>query len=612
MPRKQNGWGAPKGLAFKPLKNVTTGKGQGAAGYYPSSRRYGTTVSRSVIEKYDMDSDWVKWRKGYEYYVKAAYDVLQVPNPFVPGEYVRAELSSVLYQGSEYELPVSFYGWEFPTSEGDVNTHYVAKREPDQPALLGQITEVWNNAVNYPKQYANKEIWCKGIPNINARLLLQMQGERLTDGVTEATLKTVLTEDERPAVYTGKTFPSSVVRDDVGLLDATTVVLRIPVGSIDHGTQTAGNTYETSGGLRSFTAKDSAEEILSDTSNLIGKIIYVPDFYVEKPISELDAIVWGDATDYFGAVILDTVSGAKVYCLEPDAEQLPPSMYDIKSLPTVFSSDSGVMTVQGTYIFRKEDYQRFFPDQYLSGESISGEVSDLSYALLPFTIAEAVVVDGLLTLTSVPFASEVKMHPELTESAILIFTENSFTNSEQNGEWVNVYTDVQPWQDEVFTSGNPLEPAITYTCSCPNHSHALLGAPQMTESDGIRKNNRQRKYPLPTVQGISDWDALGSDYYSGKLVSWETPSHRLGFKLCKHSIAARFSEKVKIIEPSSYPSIETRLKFEAELEEEIARFASDFKKSYRRSQISLGEIVFALAQGLNLDQIETAYVMLNA
>ena len=64
MPRKQNGFGKATTLAFKRAKPVHKGKAVGAAGYYPSNRQYGSSVHRSVIEKYDLDSDWIKWRKG--------------------------------------------------------------------------------------------------------------------------------------------------------------------------------------------------------------------------------------------------------------------------------------------------------------------------------------------------------------------------------------------------------------------------------------------------------------------------------------------------------------------------------------------------------------------
>ena len=300
MPRKQNGWGASKSLAFKPMNPVSKAKGYGAAGSYPSDRRYGSTVTRSVIEKYDMDSDWVKWRKGYEYYMQAAWDELVVPNPFLNqgsrlnpvndpfdgAQYITATLDAVLYQGTAYELPTLFYGWEFPTQDADTNTHYVAKRQPKKEADLGTITEVWSDPLAYPEQKANREIWVKGQASVNARLLLQMEGERLWDRETEATLKYVLTEDQKPAVYKGKTFPKDTETDGFNL-QATTVKLRIPVSSIEEGTQIAGKEYTVGQGLKKFKATKNAAGILNNPTSLIGNIIYVPDFYIEKSFDDL-------------------------------------------------------------------------------------------------------------------------------------------------------------------------------------------------------------------------------------------------------------------------------------------------------------------------------------
>ena len=68
MARKQNGFGNAKSFAFKGNGKVDVGKVKGAAGNYPSNRRYGSTVQRTIIERYDLNSNWVKWRKGFEYY----------------------------------------------------------------------------------------------------------------------------------------------------------------------------------------------------------------------------------------------------------------------------------------------------------------------------------------------------------------------------------------------------------------------------------------------------------------------------------------------------------------------------------------------------------------
>ena len=61
MPRKQNGFGNTKSFSVKANEKIDSkiskGKGVGAAGFYPSNRQYGTSVHRSVIEKYNLDSD---------------------------------------------------------------------------------------------------------------------------------------------------------------------------------------------------------------------------------------------------------------------------------------------------------------------------------------------------------------------------------------------------------------------------------------------------------------------------------------------------------------------------------------------------------------------------
>ena len=82
--------------------------------------------------------------------------------------------------------------------------------------------------------------------------------------------------------------------------------------------------------------------------------------------------------------------------------------------------------------------------------------------------------------------------------------------------------------------------------------------------------------------------------------------------MCKHSIAAMFIDKIKVIEPSSYPTVDAREKFEEKLSAEIAEVAQEFAYSYKRGGITALEVVFALAQGLNLDEVELAYVLLNS
>ena len=133
--------------------------------------------------------------------------------------------------------------------------------------------------------------------------------------------------------------------------------------------------------------------------------------------------------------------------------------------------------------------------------------------------------------------------------------------------------------------------------------------PQALESIGDRKINRQLRYPLPTVMSQDRYAGAGLEQTAGKISSWETREHKLGFKMCKHTIAAMFIENIRVQEPSEYPTAEARIEFDEKLADMVNSSRENFIASYKRGGISLKEIIFALAQGLNLDNIETAYVI---
>lgn len=591
MPRKQNGFGNPKSFAFKPVnKRTDVSKVRGAAGSYPSDRRFGTSVQRSVIEKYNLDSDWTKWRKGYEYYNQAAWYRLQDLDEF-SGEYTDSQIQSKLYQGTPYEVDVVFDGYKFATKNADSNNHYVMKRTTVNSPDLGVVTGVYNDPVKYPDFRASREIHVDGNPGADARLLLQMIGERITDGETEATLNYILNSNEHPALYIGKTYenPTEVV------VSVNTAVL--------------------------------GDSSINNPQDLVGKIVWIKNFFVEKDIDKFPEFEFIDAPYYFVVNSLDKQSNVEIEVLDPSQEILPPSLYDISTLPSVFTSDDATYTISGTHIFQKDLYQRYWGKQYLTAELVEKEVSSASYSVFPFTILGVKELEGVLEFTSVPFTSELKMYSPPDGNATLVFTDYSFTKTsidEYNGEyyhslgapgsqpWLVIDTDVDPWMDEVFTTGNSLRPATVYTCSCPNHSHAILRAPQATQDNGTRKVNRQRRYPLPTVLGRSDFNSIGLNAAAGLVESWESREHRMGVKMCKHSIASMFIDKIKVKEPNSYPTLEAREEFEKKLKKEIEEVAEEFGVSYKRGGITTLEIIFALAQGLNLDEVETAYVMLNS
>ena len=593
MPRKQNGFGNSKSFAFKDNGRVDRGKGRGAPGTYPSNRRYGSSVHRTVIEKYNLDSNWVKWRKGYEYYNQAAWYRLQDLDEF-SGEYKDSQIKSKLYQGTSYEVDVVFDGYKFATKNADSNNHYVMKRTTTSEVDLGEVTAVYNDAIKYPDYKANKEIRVQGNPGADSRLLLHMIGERITDGETEATLNYLLNAEGHPAQYQGKTGKElTEVKVDL-YTEAFTILQEL-------------NSYE----------------------DLIGKIVYIKNFYVEKPIDEFTEFEFIDDDYYFAVKSRDYVTNTEIEVLDPGESALPPSLYDISTLPKVISAPDSAYQIKSTHLFQKSEYQRFFGNQLLSAETVKSEVESASYTVMPLKIlgVQEYPKNAGLLLTCVPFVSELKLFSTTPGSNTLIFTDYSFTKTqvdEYDGEyyhalgapgsspWMLLDTDVDPWMDEVFTSGKPLKPATVYTCSCPNHSHSVLRAPQATEDEGTRKINRQRRYPLPTALGKEDFEAIGINQAAGIVQSWESREHRMSFKMCKHSIAAMFIDKIKVKEPNTYPTFESRESFEEKLIAEIAEVADEFRASYKRGGITALEVVFALAQGLNLDDVETAYVVLNS
>jgi len=80
--------------------------------------------------------------------------------------------------------------------------------------------------------------------------------------------------------------------------------------------------------------------------------------------------------------------------------------------------------------------------------------------------------------------------------------------------------------------------------------------------------------------------------------------------MCKHTIASMFEERLKLKEPNQYPSLEAREKFEERLKKDISESHANSTLSYSRSGITNKELVFTLSEGLNLDEVETASVIL--
>ena len=362
----------------------------------------------------------------------------------------------MLYQGTDYEIKTKFVGWRFPTADADANVHYVVKREPEPGSNLGLIEEVIRNEETKKVQRDLGER--PALPN--ARLLLQMEGERIWDGETEATIKTLLTDEQKPAIYKGKT----LLNDNTSLapsiqnklpkgLEATRIKMTIPLSSVIISDQSKikGKTVVTSQGLSThITSGLSADEVLADPSKLIGNVIYVPQLYIERDVADLQRLAFFDAPEfpqYFAALVADKLSNMTAYVLEKGQERLPPSMYDIARLDNIFQSDECQIEISGTYIFERSRYERFFGKTGLNTEYVANAASTLSYSIMPFQIFSAAIQGENIIIESAPFISEIKVYPELTPQAYVIFSDNSFckysnVTLEDGTEWVEMNVDV--------------------------------------------------------------------------------------------------------------------------------------------------------------------------
>ena len=199
-----------------------------------------------------------------------------------------------------------------------------------------------------------------------------MIGERLTDGETEATLDYVLTSEERPALFIGKSQAD------------TEVEVRIPKDSLLDGI--------------SIDSIDSNQD-------LVGKVCYIKNFYVEKPIDFVDVLEIEDHSHSFTINLVDDIpltdtppTNIEVEILDPGADDLPPSLYDISTLDTIYSAPDCAYTITGKYTYDKDLYQRFYGQQYLTGDVVRSEVERCSYVVMPFTILGVRETDDELIL----------------------------------------------------------------------------------------------------------------------------------------------------------------------------------------------------------------------
>ena len=478
-----------------------------APGTYPFDRRYGSSLTRTVIEHFDLDSNWAKWRRGFEYYNQAAWLRFQVEN--FEGVLVDAQLDSVLYQGSVVDsdaIYVTYDGYKFATLKSDSGNHYVIKRTVDSSPNLGVIDRIESDEFLYSDAKARGELRVQGFGF--HPLMLRMIKDRISDGETSATVNYLLNAEEKPAVYVGKSHPE---------IPAQTTVF-VPTAEL-----LASQVVQQAGGRE------------RDLQRLVGELGYVKQLYAIRPTEEVRLqlfeahtragdpnakVSYVDGEDFFGVNASMQLVDETFEILDQSGD-LPPTMLDIAGLPKLFTTDHATVEINGTYVYKKELYQRFYGREYLTAELVAEQINQCSFTVMPFTILYVEPQGALTKIVSLPFVGELELYSLSGQGdGYIVFDDKSFTK-EVDGL---LDTEVDPWSEAVFTKRAPLQPAKLYTCSCASYGKSILRMPETTEDREQRKTNRQLNYPLPTVLGKERFEGLGINNAAGIIESWETRS----------------------------------------------------------------------------------------
>ena len=577
--KKNNGFGfkSADSFALKNFASCVKSMKPAAAGRYPADRRYGSSITRSVIEQYDLDSDWVRWRKGLEYYYQAAWL-----------DYT--DFNSKINQGTDFEYDINFKGWRFATQNADTRNHYVVKRTNIGPPQIGTDLQLRRKESDRLLHQPYGEIW--GDLNVEtSELITRAVGARITDGVTTATVANVLTDIGHPAIFRGKT-----TAEKPALITVT-----LPLDQV----------------LASPTVDEKG------LGALVGEVGYVDNFRITRELEKSDGFI--DGRDTFTVVVDDIREGLSFQILDSDTPNLPPSLLDLGNFDPIVTTEDAKVELDGEFVFIKQHYQRFYGRQLLSAELVQNEVSRLSYNVMPFRIRgyEAREASNELILVSEPVDAELQLYAYSDSDVYtLIFRENSFTNEDLDsydgvyyhqvgpgyGEWRRLDTEIDPYQDEVFVGQLPLVPATLYTCSCPDFLHAKIRSPETTDALG-NQANRQARYPMPTVMSRDSFQGQGSARIAGIQQSWATYDYNMSFRMCKHTVAAMFIDKLKVREPNAYPTVEARERFEEKLAKDISEVDDEVVMQLERSEITTAEIIYVLGAALNLDDTEMSHVL---
>ena len=219
MPRKRNGWGNPDSFRFLPLGYPNKPPKTRLSGQYQANNRYGSTITRTVTEQYDLNSSWKSWRRGYEIYAHGKFSASDFTLQFKQ------------YEDTPDEVTVYLRFYEYPSDKSDTGNRLVtirytdianrsygdgtANNPYDYRTGLTNVFKVKNEISDYASEaayYKQKEsgeipVVLNRYDNSSISQVRRAQpGSRLTDGFYSANLIALEDQEGLPVRLYGRTY----------------------------------------------------------------------------------------------------------------------------------------------------------------------------------------------------------------------------------------------------------------------------------------------------------------------------------------------------------------------------------------------------------------------
>ena len=98
-----------------------------------------------------------------------------------------------------------------------------------------------------------------------------------------------------------------------------------------------------------------------------------------------------DGAELMAVEVADFIAGTRVTILD-NTSNLPPTLGDVSNLTPIAETTGLTGRLNGAFIFKKANYQRFWGQQYLTADLMRQNTDRLSYAIQPWII-QSILVD---------------------------------------------------------------------------------------------------------------------------------------------------------------------------------------------------------------------------